>query len=82
MASTATIAQFESGHVDMVHDAEFDYYGKRLATCSSDRTIKIFEVSGEQVSDLSPDLAQNTSASFYNLCILTPTLPSPPRWHT
>jgi len=23
-----------------------DYYGKRLATCSSDRTIKIFDVEG------------------------------------
>ena len=47
--ATATLAQFESGHADMVHDAEFDYYGKRLATCSSDRTIKIFDVVGEQV---------------------------------
>ena len=26
------------------HDAQLDYYGKRLATCSSDRTIRIFEV--------------------------------------
>lgn len=26
------------------HDAQMDYYGKRLATCSSDRTIKIFSV--------------------------------------
>ena len=29
---------------DMVHDAQMDFYGTRLATCSSDRTIKIFEV--------------------------------------
>lgn len=29
------------------HDAVLDYYGRRLATCSSDRTIKIFEVEGE-----------------------------------
>jgi WD40 repeat protein len=29
------------------HDAQFDYYGKRLATCSSDRTIKVFDVEGE-----------------------------------
>jgi protein transport protein SEC13 len=28
----------------MIHDAQMDYYGKRLATCSSDRTIKIFNV--------------------------------------
>ena len=25
-----------------------DYFGKRLATCSSDRTVKIFEVSEDQ----------------------------------
>lgn len=36
-----------SGHDDMVHDAVLDYYGRRLATCSSDKTIKIFEVEGE-----------------------------------
>jgi protein transport protein SEC13 len=28
----------------MIHDSQFDYYGKKLATCSSDRTVKIFEV--------------------------------------
>ncbi len=32
-------------HGDMVHDAQLDYYGLRLATCSSDKTVKIFEVS-------------------------------------
>jgi len=31
----------------MIHDAVLDYYGRRLATCSSDKTIKIFEVEGE-----------------------------------
>ncbi|KFZ03626.1 hypothetical protein V501_09337, partial [Pseudogymnoascus sp. VKM F-4519 (FW-2642)] len=36
-----------SGHDDMIHDAVLDYYGRRLATCSSDRTVKIFEVDGE-----------------------------------
>jgi len=30
------------------HDAVLDYYGRRLATCSSDKTIKIFEVDGEK----------------------------------
>lgn len=39
---------FESGHDDLIHDAQFDYYGKRLATASSDKTIKIFDVSGDQ----------------------------------
>ncbi|EGC35781.1 hypothetical protein DICPUDRAFT_151816 [Dictyostelium purpureum] len=39
--------QVDSGHEDMIHDAQFDYYGKFLATCSSDRLIKIFDVGGE-----------------------------------
>jgi protein transport protein SEC13 len=29
------------------HDAALDYYGRRLATCSSDKTIKIFNVEGD-----------------------------------
>lgn len=28
----------------MIHDAQLDYYGRRLATCSSDRTVKIFRI--------------------------------------
>jgi len=44
MASTSTLASFDSQHQDMIHDAQMDYYGKRLATCSSDKTIKIFDV--------------------------------------
>ncbi|GAX74890.1 hypothetical protein CEUSTIGMA_g2336.t1 [Chlamydomonas eustigma] len=45
MAGSVT---FESGHSDMVHDAQLDYYGRRLATCSSDKTVKVFDVVGEQ----------------------------------
>ncbi|KAH7365131.1 hypothetical protein KP509_18G010400 [Ceratopteris richardii] len=32
----------ESGHHDVVHDVAMDYYGKLMATCSSDRMIKVF----------------------------------------
>jgi protein transport protein SEC13 len=32
----------------MIHDSQFDYYAKKLATCSSDRTIKIFDVVGDK----------------------------------
>jgi len=42
--------------VDCVqHDAQMDYYGTKLATCSSDRSVKIFDVRGDQqvlVADL------------------------------
>jgi len=43
METTAT-ESFATHHTDMVHDAQLDYYGKLLATCSSDSTIKIFDV--------------------------------------
>ena len=48
--NTAIMAQIisNSGHDDMIHDAVLDYYGRRLATCSSDKTIKIFEIEGDQ----------------------------------
>ncbi|KAF9649342.1 WD40 repeat-like protein [Thelephora ganbajun] len=46
MASTTTSdpIPIETAHDDMIHDAQLDYYGKRLATCSSDRTVKVFDV--------------------------------------
>eukprot|EP00873_Tetraselmis_striata_P000259 jgi/Tetstr1/420523/TSEL_001067.t1 len=31
---------FESGHADAVHDVQMDFYGKRLASASSDRIVK------------------------------------------
>jgi len=40
-------ATLETQHEDMIHDAQLDYYGKRLATCSSDRSVKVFQVEGE-----------------------------------
>ena len=41
---TAKTISFETGHEEMIHDAQLDYYGKRLATASSDRSIRIFDV--------------------------------------
>ncbi|CAK9438035.1 uncharacterized protein LODBEIA_P23840 [Lodderomyces beijingensis] len=37
-----------NAHEDLIHDAVLDYYGKRLATCSSDKTIKIFDIDGTE----------------------------------
>lgn len=37
--------KIETGHQDVVHDVAMEYYGKRLATTSSDNTIKIIGVS-------------------------------------
>lgn len=40
----------DTGHEDMIHDAEMDYYGLRLATCSSDHSVKIYDVKGQTQS--------------------------------
>ncbi len=45
----AAVATIDTQHEDMIHDTQFDYYAKRLATCSSDRTIKIFDVNGDRM---------------------------------
>lgn len=37
-------SKVETGHRDIVHDAQVNYYGTRLATCSSDHLVKIFEI--------------------------------------
>ncbi|CAG0898372.1 unnamed protein product [Darwinula stevensoni] len=31
-------------HKDLVHDVAFDFYGRRVATCSSDQTVKVFNL--------------------------------------
>ncbi|RLN26740.1 hypothetical protein BBJ28_00006790 [Nothophytophthora sp. Chile5] len=46
-AMSAPILSIDTQHEDMIHDAQLDYYGKRLATCSSDRTIKVYDVTGD-----------------------------------
>ncbi len=37
------LASFSLKHDDFVHDVQFDFYGRRIATCSSDQNIKIWE---------------------------------------
>ena len=32
----------------MQHDSQFDYYGSKLATASSDRTVRVFSVTAGQ----------------------------------
>lgn len=28
-------------HKDIIHDVSFDYYGERIATCSTDQFVKV-----------------------------------------
>lgn len=35
-------------HKDLIHDVSFDFHGRRMATCSSDQSVKVrTEPSGE-----------------------------------
>lgn len=34
----------DTAHHDMVHDAQTDFYGTRLATCSSDKSVKVYDI--------------------------------------
>ena len=53
---------FGSQHDDIVHDVQLDPCSKLVATCSSDKTIKLFEVdSGKQHHRLVQTLRKHTS---------------------
>jgi len=49
-------SKIETGHRDIVHDAQVNYYGTRLATCSSDHLVKIFEIKPNGQSFLMAEL--------------------------
>ncbi len=38
------IRKIASNHLDFVLDVKYDYYGRRLATCSSDKSIKVWDL--------------------------------------
>lgn len=44
-SSTPGRITIDTQHDDMIHDAQMDYYATKLATSSSDRTVKIYDVS-------------------------------------
>ncbi|KAI8372280.1 WD40-repeat-containing domain protein [Choanephora cucurbitarum] len=41
MASSLT--KFDTDHEDLIHDVSYDFYGKRLVTCSSDQRLKVWD---------------------------------------
>ncbi|KAG6609913.1 vesicle coat complex COPII subunit SEC13 [Phytophthora cinnamomi] len=44
------VASIDTEHNDMIYDIQLDYYGKRLVTCSSDRTFRVYDVSKAMVA--------------------------------
>ena len=45
--ATTPLQTIDTHHSSNIHDAQLDYYGKKLATASSDCSINIFEVVGD-----------------------------------
>ncbi|XP_047130170.1 nucleoporin SEH1 isoform X1 [Hydra vulgaris] len=39
-----TTRLISADHKDIIHDVSFDFYGRRMATCSSDHTVKIWDI--------------------------------------
>jgi len=39
--------KFETQHEDLIHDICYDFYGKRIATCSSDQRIKVWDLNDQ-----------------------------------
>lgn len=44
---TTAIQTIDTQTSGMIHDCQFDYYSRKLAMCSSDHTITIYDVHGE-----------------------------------
>ena len=38
-----TAKNIVTDHKDLIHDVSYDFYGKRMATCSSDQSVKVCE---------------------------------------
>jgi len=36
--------RIDAEHKDLIHDVAFDFYGRRMATCSSDQSVKIWDM--------------------------------------
>ncbi|KAI5776357.1 WD40-repeat-containing domain protein [Geopyxis carbonaria] len=46
-STSSTYQHFSTGHEDLVHDVAYDYYGRRMATVSSDQRLKVFDLNDE-----------------------------------
>eukprot|EP00397_Hematodinium_sp_SG-2012_P045239 GEMP01050740.1.p1 GENE.GEMP01050740.1~~GEMP01050740.1.p1 ORF type:complete len:312 (+),score=52.65 GEMP01050740.1:144-1079(+) len=42
--SCKPLCDFDTGHTGNIHDAQLDFYGRKLATASSDATIKVWDL--------------------------------------
>jgi len=57
-----TFHRFPTQHEDIIHDLEYDFYGKRLATCSSDQRIKVWDLDGQNKWQCSSEWKAHTGS--------------------
>jgi len=53
--------KFSTGHTESIHDICYDFYGRRLATCSADRCIKVWDLNKDGEWILSGGMSGNIS---------------------
>ncbi|PVU89492.1 hypothetical protein BB559_005082 [Furculomyces boomerangus] len=62
------IGEFRIEHNDLIHDIEYNYYGNRMATCSSDKRIKVYDWDEETDSWLLNDFWRAHDSSVLSIC--------------
>ena len=63
VSSDEMVTIIDTLHSDMIHDAQFDFPGRRVATCSSDRTVRIYHVESSNTSSNNSSTAQIIQAN-------------------
>jgi WD40 repeat protein len=71
-AANMDFVEVSPSHEDLVHDIAFDYYGKRFATCSSDKHIKIWTLDEEKNIWQSYDIPRAHQNSIWRLSWANP----------
>ena len=69
---TMDFVEVSPSHEDLVHDIAFDFYGKRFATCSSDKHIKIWTLDEEKDTWTSYDIPRAHQNSIWRLSWANP----------
>lgn len=71
MSSERTYQTFPHGHLDLVLAVDYNFYGNRLVTASSDQRLKVWDKKGEaweQVDEWKAHNAEITDVSFIREC--------------
>jgi len=54
--------RFKAKHDDYIHDIAYDFYGRRLATCSSDQKVKVWDLDAQGEWSLSAEIKAHSGS--------------------